>query len=75
MLRTGRSATSAGLVSGSSTRNHCRIPGEEASDAPALKGVSTTMQRTPSRAFRRLCELCLSVVFMAYWTSFGLDVR
>ena len=36
-----------GSASGSSTRNHCRIPGEEPSDAPALKGVSTTMHRTP----------------------------
>src|SRR5580700_5913274 len=66
MLRTGRPATSAGSPSGSSTRNHCRIPGEEASDAPALKGVSTTMHRTPSRASRRLCQFCSSMVFMAY---------
>ena len=37
----------------------------EAGAAPS-SAVSNTMHRIPSRASSRLCEVCLSMVFMAY---------
>src|SRR5713101_6690199 len=66
MLRTGRPATIAGSASGPSTRNHCRMAEEAAPDCSVSNDVSSTTNNTPSLASRRLCELCLSMVFMAY---------